>query len=383
MGIYILIFLYLLFLAYIYDVRGAHKGLSFHYKISCIILILVAGLRYRIGFDTINYMESFTSALSLRELVHGVEFTGDLLWVYMVALSKEICNDFFMVQLIQAIIVNCTVFWFVKRHSIKPFVSILLYFLLGWWNLCFEAMREAIAVAFFLFALDALLSGKGAKVYYLRVWPAIFAHTFGFVTLFFPLIKFLKTKKIVIFAGIFLMAMVFMVKDYMNDLLLLMEMTSDLASGKAAKYMDSDVYGVSNMSLGGLVSLFIGNILPALYIIILLARSQNKAVWNIIPFVLAYIFICVLKTQVPIFYRFLNYFEILVIVAFSNALYLERRRFRRRVAVMLVTLMVLVRMYSLTAYDVGTNVKAYNRYVPYNSIFQKDFNPKSEMIFNS
>jgi hypothetical protein len=48
-----------------------------------------------------------------------------------------------------------------------------------------------------------------------------------------------------------------------------------------------------------------------------------------------------------------------------------------------MALMVLVRMYSLTAYDVGTKVRAYHRYVPYNSIFQRNYNKESETIFNS
>lgn len=391
MLIYIVIFVYLSYLVYKYDVKcvkDENKGL--HYLFSCFILILVAGFRYRIGYDTNNYMESFMKAPSLVDLFNGAEYKGDFLWAYIFGFSKEIYDDFFIVQFIQAIIVNCTFFWFIKRHSLKPFVAVFLYFMLEWWNLCFEAMREAIAVSFFLYALDAILSNKGLKVYYLRVWPALLAHTFGFVTLFFPLIKFLNIKKYAIIVCSLIFILIFLVKDYMNDLLLMMELatdagmeTSDLALDKATKYVNSDIYGESNMSIKGLMSLFVGNILPCIYIILLLNRNSKVYNQNWVAFVFVYICICVLRTQVPIFFRFLNYFEILVIVAFTNVLYHEELKIKRQMASVYMFLMVLVRMYSLTSNDVDTTIPAYYRYTPYNSIFQKDFNKKSEIIFSN
>ena len=391
MFIYIVLFVYLSFLVYKYDVkRKKDVNKRLHYMFSCFILILVAGFRYRIGYDTNNYMESFTKAPSLGELLSGAEYQGDFMWAYIYGFSKEICDDFFIVQFIQAIIVNCFFFWFMKRHSPKPFVAVFLYFMLEWWNLCFEAMREAIAVSFFLYALDAILSNKGLKVYYLRVWPALLAHTFGFVTLLFPLIKFLNIKKHALIICSLVFFLIFLVKDSMNDLLLLMELTtdagletSDMALDKATKYVDSDIYGESNMSIGGLLSLFVGNILPCIYIIMLLNRHSKVCNQTWVPFVFVYICICVLKTQVPIFYRFLNYFEILVIVAYTNVLFYEKLKIKRQLASVFMFLMVLVRMYSLTSNDVDTTIPAYYRYVPYNSIFQKDYNKNSEIIFSN
>ena len=391
MFIYIVLFVYLSFLVYKYDVkRKKDVNKRLHYMFSCFILILVAGFRYRIGYDTINYMEKFLYAPSLREIFNGSELQGDILWAYIIGISKEICDDFFIVQFIQAIIVNCIVFWFIKRHSPKPFVAVFLYFMLGWWNLCFEAMREAIAVSFYLYALDAILSNKGLKIYYLRVWPALLVHTFGFVTLFFPLIKFLNIKKHALIICSLVFFLIFLVKDSMNELFLLMELTTDIGGetsnfvlDKATKYVDSDTYGESNMSIGGLLSLFVGNILPCIYIIMLLNRHSKVCNQNWVSFVFVYICICVLKTQVPIFYRFLNYFEILVIVAYTNVLFYEKLKIRRQIASAFIVIMVLVRMYSLKSNDADTNIPAYYRYVPYNSIFQQNYNKNSEIIFSN
>lgn len=383
MLIYIAIFLYLITITYIYDYRNDRRYLKLNYVISCIILIAVAGLRYRIGYDTNNYMDSFESAIPLSEIIDGRKFKGDPLWVYINGLAKEIYNDFFVVQIIQAIIVNGAVFWFIRRHSPKPFLAVLLYFLLLWWNLCFEAMREAIAVAFFLFALDGLLLNKGFITYYLRVWPALLAHSFGFVTLIFPFIKFLKVKKYAIIYLIGIVILSYFVKDYLNNLSVVFEMTSDMASDKATKYLESDTYGESNLSISGIISMFVGGILPCIPIIVSLKNKTILGKTNLIPFVFIYICIVILRIQIPIFFRFLNYFELLVIVAFTQALYLERKKIKAQLAYITMGLMVLVRMYSLTAYDVGTKVRAYHRYVPYNSIFQRNYNKESETIFNS
>ncbi len=383
MFIYIIIFLYLLFLTYKYDVKKSKQYFKVNYIFSCIVLIIVAGVRYRIGYDTSNYMESYKYAPSLSDIINGLQFYGDPLWMYIIAISKEIYNDFFVVQIFQAIIVNVAVFWFVKRHSPKPFLSILLYFLLLWWNLCFEAMREAIAASFFLYALDAILFNKGLKAYYLRVWPAIFAHTFGFVTLLFPFIKYLKIKKytIILFLAIFIFS--FYIKDNINNIISLLEMTSDMAMDKATKYFDSDIFGESNWNINGIISMIIGGILPCLSIIIILKNKKNLGKNNLIPFVFVYLCIVILRLQIPIFFRFLNYFELLVIVAFTQAIYLERITIKRQIAYFSMFAMVFIRMYSLNAYDVGTLVKAYRRYVPYNSIFQRNYNKESETIFSS
>ena len=383
MFIYIAIFLYLLVITYKHDFKNDKRYLKLNYILSCVILIAVAGLRYRSGYDTNNYMESFEHAPSLSDIINGREFYGDPLWMYIIGFSKEIYIDFFIVQIIQAVIVNCAVFWFIKRHSPKPFLAVLLYFILLWWNLCFEAMREAIAVSFFLFGLDALLENKGFKAYYLRVWPAIFAHSFGFVTLLFPFIKYLKVKKVAIIFIAAVLAISFFIKDYINDIASMLEMTSDMASDKATKYLESETYGENNMSINGMITMILGGIVPCIPIIMSLKGKTILGKTNLLPFVFVYICVVFLRIQIPIFFRFLNYFEIPVIVAFTQVIYIERKIIIRQFAYATMSIMVLLRMYSLTALDVGTTVKAYHRYIPYNSIFQRNFNKESETIFSS
>ena len=63
--IYFVIGFYLLFLAFKYDVYGSknESAKKFHYYFALIILILLAGLRYRIGGDTCRYMDLYGTDL--------------------------------------------------------------------------------------------------------------------------------------------------------------------------------------------------------------------------------------------------------------------------------------------------------------------------------
>ena len=388
MLIYILLLIYLLLLFYVYDIKSYGKNRKLHYVLSCFILIIVAGLRYRVGLDTIAYMRSFDSPYypSLAEFSIWGEYGSDIGWVFINSLAKSIGGGFYTVQFIQAIIVNIAVFWFVRRHSPKPFMAILLFFMFQWWNYCFEAMRESIAIAFYLFALDALITENSLKKYYLRVWPAALVHTFGFVTFLFPLIRYIKVNKylpiiIIIFLGVFLS-----IGDLINEIVDSMSAMEGMASEKATMYLESDTYGVSNLSIAGIAALVVSRIIPMVYIIFVLQRDGDARNKIFVPYLISYILVVILRIEVPIFFRFYNYFEIMMIIAMTQAVSVKQTRNRKMttsLAWMMILFMVFIRTYELTKPETDSlnEYKTYNRYVPYNSIFTQDYNEESEYIF--
>lgn len=384
MIIYFTLIIFLLFLFFHYDVRKSTEYKDSFYVISCIILILVAGFRYRIGYDTTNYMASFSSPYIpyLSEFSILEDYDGDKLWILINSIAKEIGGGFYTVQLIQAVIVNVAVFWFIKRHSPLPFLGILLFFLFQWWNYCFEAMRESIAIAFYLFALDALITENNYKKYYLRVWPAIFAHTFGFITLLFPLIKYIRINKFfpIIVLGFGVTCV--LLGDIMNGLvesLVSIQMES-AASGKMVKYMASDVYGEANLSIAGVISLLISRVFPICVFIYILHKNEDEQTDVFIPYLITYVFVVFLRIAVPIFFRFFNYFEIMLIIAITQAIYITKpKSFKHQLTVLALLFMIFIRSYELTKPE--GDARVYNRYIPYNSIITEDYNEASESIF--
>lgn len=384
MLIYLTIILLLAFFYYHYDVSKAEKYKNVMYILACLAFICVAGLRYRIGFDTINYMTDFYGPYfpKLSEFRFSTDYGGEVLWVLINATAKSIGGGFYTVQFIQAIIVNVVVFWFLKKYSPRPFLAILLYFLFQWWNYCFEAMRESIAIAFYLFGLDALLSGKGLGRFYLRAWPAVFVHTFGFLVLLFPAIKYLKINKYLPFIVIGFIVFLVCVGDLVNNLLesmMGMQLDSD-ASSKMMKYMGDETYGEANLSIFGIISLFISRIIPIGCFAYVLHKNNKPETDVFIPYLIMYIFMVGLRIAIPIFFRFFNYFEVMLIIAITQAIDISpKKSFNRLLSVGMMGMMILIRSYELTKPE-GPS-RAYNRYIPYNSVFTEDYNECSESIF--
>ena len=57
--IYIVLFIYYVFLALLYDVGRYRRYRRLHFFVSLALMILVSGLRYRVGSDTVVYMDDF------------------------------------------------------------------------------------------------------------------------------------------------------------------------------------------------------------------------------------------------------------------------------------------------------------------------------------
>lgn len=390
MFIYILLLVYLLALYYIYDVRGVTKYRFAYYVFTCIILILVAGLRYRVGLDTNAYMRSFNQPYypNLDQFSWFADYGSDIGWVFINAIAKSVGCGFYTVQIIQALIVNVTVFWFIRKYSPKPFLGILLFFMFQWWNYCFEAMRESIAIAFYLFALDALITHNSLKRYYLRIWPAALVHTFGFVTFIFPLIRYIKVNKYLPFIAVAFLGVFFFIGDIINDLLQSMQMMEGMAADKAMEHLSSDTYGESSLSIVGILLLLMSRVVPMLWIIIVLQKDDRESSKTFIPYLICYILVVLLRLKVPIFFRFYNYFEVMMIVAMTQALAVtqdNKKSFKYAVTWCMILFMVFIRTYELTKVETGSlhGYKTYNRYVPYNSIFTEDYNEESEYVFRS
>lgn len=330
-------------------------------------------------------MESFYSPYypPLSEFSFRGDYGNDILWVFINSLAKSVGGGFYTVQFIQAAIVNIVVFWFIKKHSPKPFLGILLFFLFQWWNYCFEAMRESIAIAFYLFGLDALISENSYKKYYLRVWPAALVHTFGFITFLFPLITYLKVNKYLPFVFVGFLVLFFSISDLMNSMVEGMVGVDGLAAEKATKYIESDIYGESTLSMAGVISLFISRVIPIAFLIYVLYLDKSKETEVFIPYLLCYILVVFLRIAMPIFFRFYNYFEVMLIIAITQAVSLpkiNRHSLRHFATVAVVALMVLIRAFELTE---PAGYEAYKRYFPYNSVFTQDYNEQSEAVFRA
>lgn len=158
------------------------------YVALCISFILIAGLRYRIGGDSIGYENSFETFPTLAQLAN-YKFSSTRFepgFLVLGSISKTISDDFMVFQLIHATIVNGVIFWFVAKNTQNKFIAITIYAIYQYFNLNTEVLREALAVSCFLLAWPAFRDGKWFIYYAIMLLGTTF-HISAFITFLLPL----------------------------------------------------------------------------------------------------------------------------------------------------------------------------------------------------
>lgn len=184
--LYLFAFFVLLYSWILVDIQGYRKLKSISVIISTLILILIAGLRYRVGGDTLHYVDTYSSMPTFATLfdVDLSEGYGPL-WYLFCAISKFIGEDFFYLQLLHAAIINITFVFIFWRKSISPLAALLIYFVIYYFYYNMEILRESLAVCIFCYNINNLVSKKYIR-YYFYTMISIGFHYSALILLFFP-----------------------------------------------------------------------------------------------------------------------------------------------------------------------------------------------------
>ncbi len=199
--IYIVILAYILILTYRYDYLKSKKNRMAAFYSIMVIFILLSGLRYNIGIDSIEYrrtwlwypdfwdfnwaqdIEKFRDkGLAVQRFRPG--------WIMYVMSLQTISKDFTILQLCNAIIANIAIFSVIKKYSEHIFTTVLIFYGTSTFvEFEFELMREVIAVAIFLlWGFDAFVQKKWIK-YYTAVIVAISFHPSAMMMLTLPFVR--------------------------------------------------------------------------------------------------------------------------------------------------------------------------------------------------
>lgn len=183
--LYILIIIVLLYgsIHYSKNKDKGNKYLLFEY----ILIVLVMGLRYKVGGDSLNYFLSFQSWPTLSE-ISNYQFDSSKYsfgWILFSALCKAVYNDFVTLQLAESAIVNAAFFYFFKKNTDKYFIAILLYAIMFLFTFNTEIMRAAMSVSIFLFSFELFKKKKWTK-YYLLCIVAFLFHSEAIVMFMLP-----------------------------------------------------------------------------------------------------------------------------------------------------------------------------------------------------
>lgn len=179
-----------------YDAQGRTVNRKWLYWSICAYVTLLFGLRYRIGWDTLNYMHYYSTFPDFSHFSRAFTEEYDymqpgfkLLWL----MTRSISDDFWVFQIIHTTFVNVVIMWFIKNHTKYWFTNTLIYLVCYCMYYNTEIMRESISICIFILSYRYMITHKYIK-YYIGVFIAIMFHVSATLLLFYPIIIWLKIK---------------------------------------------------------------------------------------------------------------------------------------------------------------------------------------------
>ena len=371
-------------LSFRYDINGKTKYSGFWYHFVLIVLILVAGLRYRLGIDTVNYLDSF---------YHKYPYIWDIDKDYLLAASREplwlflnsailsFGGKFFILQLVQSSIVNIIVFRFFKKHSKYPFICILFYFLSIYflWNMV--VMRSAVAMAIGLVGNDYILDRKWKEGYFTYLIAVMF-HYSAVVLFVTPFLLFLRLNRKGLLILLSMAVCGFIIERLLGEYLLLFEISDDL-NGLSSKLDHYSGYLENGRFSGGLSSL---RILPSLVYGLLslwLVKKYDEQfdIEKYEPFLMIGLIFVVMQFGFTMSYRFVRFFEVYFII-FEVQLFINLLNSRRLTKALSLGRTILIFSPLFLSVLFYSFFIRYSWYVPYTSVVNRSIDKNREMMYN-
>ena len=385
--IYLLVFILLLIPVVKYDWMAKTGGEKIWYYFSLVVLILLAGLRYRIGGDTLMYMAMYDEWPSINELKYfnfdDAEYQP--LWYILTAICKSFSDDFVFFQLFHAAIVNSIFFYFFRKYCPQYYFSAILIYFFGYYcYLNMGVMREVLCISLLLLGTSLLLQKKWL-LYYIVCIIAYFIHLSALIMIAFPFAIWIFRKplwkiQIIIYTLIILLL------NIVNVPLIVLNSLS--VDGQLSRLILS--YIESSPNIFGLISQLL-LYLPILGLAYLREKNHIHDRYDFTFIVMSSVVLYACSMSIVGFGRFLNYFAPYLIVYIVNTLYriiyLEINKHQVSYLVLFCTLTIyffnLSYFYLRDMSDYYPNTRNYIQFSPYNSVIDKEINEQRERFIEN
>ena len=385
--VYLVVIIFLIFLSLHYDVKGKVKYRTFWYNVMLLVFILVAGLRWRLGVDTPNYLYKFYHDYPSLENYSFYVISKSPLFVLLNSIVKTIGGRFFVVQLIHAAIINGLVFKYIKKHSSRWFMCVFFYAVFSYTNYNMEIMRGSLSIVICLFANDYIIERKWIKGFALLIL-ALLCHpqTLGIIMVL-PLFFFLKFDKkgVLILIGAFFMGMIIM--KLFGDYLWLFEEADEHIGAKIQSYAGSERYGGSSDKFSFVFSFFLPTFYMLLSLLFIKKKSPECKLLKLEPFLMLSIMFILVRMNVEIVSRYVDYYKIYWCMFYSElfCVLAQQRSMKRGLAYVRSLVIMAPLLFSpiVLKYFLGSG--AGYRYYPYTSIFEREVDEvtkKRQMKYN-
>lgn len=397
--IYLFIFIYLLFLSIHYDILENKKYKWTHFKIVITLLILVAGLRWRVGSDTVLYAQEFYQCHDLFHLEWAdFETVGRMpLWVLLNAACKTVWNDFLLVQFVVAAFSIGVTGYFIKKVCPSLSFFVLLCYCLGahYTLMHIELLRESVAVCFYLLGILAVNEKKNKQALLFCLLAVMF-HVFAIVSIvIFVICYYLLPQNAILrlFFCFMLLLLTLLNNDFVVSLVEnsvgLYSVNEELSS-IVLVYATSDRLGNADKSIIN----YMGLIVQFFAYLFMLYKIRNISLNYILLKRYLFdtgVFVCIVllcvRYSFAIAYRvavdYNYFFTCFLSVVFTKVMLIDKIRNEQRIFVYFILLLVPFFL-SCRIYwgedQLYENNRFYSRYYPYSSIFDRNFNFEREKL---
>lgn len=332
--IYLTILALLMFLSFRYDICGKTNDKEFWYFVVLCIFILFAGLRWRVGADTIHYLYDFyheyptLANFSFKEYYIG----KDPFYVLLNSVVKSAGGRFYMVQLIQAAFVNILILNYFKKHSQYVFTCCMFYFLVSYVSFTMGTMRASFSLAISLYAFDYFIERKWLKGYGLLLVALMF-HAQTLLVFLFPVFFFLRLNKkgiLILLMGAYILGI--FLQNLLADYIFLFEGNESLEDKLSGYTEEGAVFGENTRNINYFIVKMFPNIfypLFALWYINKYCENERKTILKrfepLVMFGVVFVFI---QIHFLIAYRYVEYFFVYFFIYYAE-LYINLTRNNR------------------------------------------------------
>lgn len=371
-------------LSFRYDINGKTKKKKFWFRFVLLLLILVSGLRYRLGVDTTRYLYHFyhdvpnLGQIAWEELSVG----DDILFMLLNSTVLTLGCKFYVVQLIHAAFINSLILNYFWKHSNYFFLCTFSYFLICYYVYNMDTMRASMSISVCLYANDYIIEKKWLKGYGLLFVACLFhAQTIAILALplLYPLLRGYWKG---VCALLFSLIIGKLLQDNLGQYLSILSSTGKVLE-KAEVYSNSDFYG----SRVGNLNYYIASIghfvfYSIISLIFFKRRNSFTSILKFEPLLMAGLLFLMIQINFYIANRYAAYFYvyfILFIVEFGVGLFNSGAHLSKGISYTRA-IVIIVPFYFLALFNLFKRIEWF---YPYSSIIERSIDNKRENSFRS
>ena len=314
-------------------VLGGRKKPIVFLRFSSVLLLILIGLRHDFCFmDSLSYVEDYHQTHNLSFYRIPAFFSKDILYWYVVKIFNIIFfDDATAFKLVNAFVFIFLYYKVISKYSKDYFLSILLYFTLGFFIFCLCGARQTYSLALCLYSLNYILDKKFLKFLICVLLAALF-HSSAIVFLIaWPLSR-VKLKKMtfLIYLAVFVVINIFGAIFYMEIVQFCIDYVDE---ARFAHYLTDD----RQMSYSGLIQ---QGILFIISLTLLRRNIKEPFVSLLLQIAIIGIFFQLYSAFIAEFFRVSMYFSIFYTILLPYALYRSKLKVKKLLHLFICMLLV-------------------------------------------